>query len=95
MRRVLVSAFLADSIQQIHSLRAIDEMCSQVFEEQTSAIFDLILTEVGFVRFRAQHPRSRPEQVHTSTTDSRFAEKAVIADRVAGRLPMPCGEIRC
>ena len=30
MRRVLVSAFFADSIQQIHSFRAIDEMSSQV-----------------------------------------------------------------
>ncbi len=29
MRRVLVSAFFADSIQQIHSFRAIDEMSFQ------------------------------------------------------------------
>jgi hypothetical protein len=29
MRRVLVSAFFADCTQQIHSLRAIDEMSSQ------------------------------------------------------------------
>jgi len=42
MRRVLVSAFLADSIQQIHSLRASGVMSSHVanaFASEASAFF--------------------------------------------------------